>query len=470
MRPSHEQMEEDIVLPDHVSHTAAEISRGSAGEPTAAPMSALRARWWRLLDHRIGVVPLPVYLALLPIVVGFAIIGKVPSDLTMAIGVLSLGGFFFMELGRRVPMLSLMGGAAILAFVVPSAMTYYGLIPPSLALSIKEFVKASNFLYLYVAAIIVGSIVSMDREVLLGGFLKIFVPLAVSSVVAGAVGTLTGMAMGLDAYRAFFFVVVPIMAGGLGEGAIPLSMGYAMITGQQQPELFAQIIPVVMLGSFTAVLLCGLLNVLGKRFPQLTGEGVLQRGPQTTACGKATAATAPVFDPAGLAGAMVTIVAFYLVGVLVQRVLEFPAPITMLFLIVAAKLGRAISPALEQGGKGVYQFFSGIVTWPLLFALGVALTPWREFVSAFTVPTVVTVFATVGSMIASGFFVARFVNMYPIDVAVVTGCHSGQGGAGDIAILTAANRMQLMPFAQIATRIGGAITVTLALIAIRHVH
>ncbi|SOY39777.1 Citrate/malate transporter [Cupriavidus taiwanensis] len=456
------------MLPDHLSQSAAEISRVSASEPAVAPTSALRTQWWRLLDRRIGVVPLPVYLALLPIVVWFATIGQVPSDLTMAIAVLSLGGFFFMELGRRVPMLSLMGGAAILAFVVPSAMTYYGLIPPSLALSIKAFVKASNFLYLYVAAIVVGSIVSMDREVLLGGFLKIFVPLTVSSVVAGSVGTLTGMAMGLDAYRAFFFVVVPIMAGGLGEGAIPLSMGYAMITGQPQSELFAQIIPVVMLGSFTAVLLCGLLNVLGKRFPHLTGEGVLQRGTQTTASAKA--ASAPAFDPVSLAGAMVTIVVFYLIGVLVQGVLAFPAPITMLFLIVAAKLGRAISPALEQGGKGVYQFFSGIVTWPLLFALGVALTPWQEFVSAFTVPTVVTVFATVGSMIASGFFVARFVAMYPIDVAVVTGCHSGQGGAGDIAILTAANRMQLMPFAQIATRIGGAITVTLALIAIRHVY
>jgi Na+/citrate or Na+/malate symporter len=56
--------------------------------------------------------------------------------------------------------------------------------------------------------------------------------------------------------------------------------------------------------------------------------------------------------------------------------------------------------------------------------------------------------------------------MYPIDTAIVTACHSGQGGTGDIAILTAANRMQLMPFAQIATRIGGAITVTVVLIVL----
>ena len=67
-------------------------------------------------------------------------------------------------------------------------------------------------------------------------------------------------------------------------------------------------------------------------------------------------------------------------------------------------------------------------------------------------------------MMAAAFVVGRKMNMHPIDTAIVVGTHTGMGGTGDVAILSAANRMQLMPFAQIATRIGGAITVTAVLV------
>jgi len=88
--------------------------------------------------------------------------------------------------------------------------------------------------------------------------------------------------------------------------------------------------------------------------------------------------------------------------------------------------------------------------------------------AAFTVVNVVTIAATVVTLMGTGFVVGRLMKMNPIDTAIVNACHSGQGGTGDVAILTAANRMQLMPFAQIATRIGGAIVVTVTLILLAH--
>ena len=78
----------------------------------------------------------------------------------------------------------------------------------------------------------------------------------------------------------------------------------------------------------------------------------------------------------------------------------------------------------------------------------------------------VTIFSTVVTLMAVGAIVGRFLNMYPIEAAIINACHSGQGGTGAVAILTASNRMQLMPFAQIATRIGGGLTVTLTLLAL----
>ena len=92
------------------------------------------------------------------------------------------------------------------------------------------------------------------------------------------------------------------------------------------------------------------------------------------------------------------------------------------------------------------------------------MTPWDKLVAALTPANITVIVSTVTTFKAKGFLVGRRLGMYPIESAIVNVCHNGQGGTGDVAILTAANRMQLMAFAQIATRIGGAITVTLTLI------
>jgi malate:Na+ symporter len=421
--------------------------------------------WWKIVQFRIGIVPLPVYVLLAALVAFFILRdGKVASDLPTMIAVLALGGFGCAEIGRRLPVIRNLGAAAIFATFVPSYLVYAHLLPEGMLKPVVEFTKASNFLYLFIAAIIVGSIFGMDRQVLIKGFVKIFVPLAAGSIVAGIVGTLIGVVLGLGAYHTFFYVVIPIMAGGVGEGAIPLSIGYAEILHQEQGNLFALILPPIMLGSLTAILLAGFLNWVGKRLPRLTGEGRLQPGVEEELTPGEEKAAASAVDPGAIAAAGVTAIALYLLGTACFKLFGLPGPVAMLFLAVLVKLTRAVPPSLQLAGQTVYKFFSTAVTYPLLFAIGVALTPWETLVAALTPANIAVIVVTVATLMATGFVVGRLLGMYPIDTAIVTATHSGQGGTGDIAILTAANRLELMPFAQIATRIGGAITVTLTLI------
>jgi malate:Na+ symporter len=423
--------------------------------------------WWKIVDLRIGIVPIPIYVILIALLVGFTFTGDIKGEISIMIAVLVIGGFTCAEVGKRLPVLRNIGAAAIFATFVPSALAYYKLLPPQIEKSVIEFTKYTNFLYLFIACIIVGSILGMDRKVLVQGFLKIFVPLAIGSVAAGIVGTLVGTLLGLGAFHTFFLVVVPIMAGGVGEGAIPLSVGYSEILGQPQGDMFAQVLPPVMLGSLTAILFAGTLNYVGKRYPNLTGEGRLQpseHDEMDTAKQGAEDETGAPIDVGTVAAAGLTAITLYLLGIMCYRLFGLPAPVAMLFLAVLAKLTQTVSPHLQQGGFVVYKFFSTAVTYPLLFAIGVSMTPWNKLMAAFNLPNVITIVSTVATLMATGALVGRWLNMYPIEAAIINACHSGQGGTGDVAILTAANRMQLMPFAQIATRIGGAITVTLVLI------
>jgi CCS family citrate carrier protein len=425
--------------------------------------------WWRVMELRIGIIPLPVYLVLLGVIGYFVAAGRIPTEINMMIALLAVAGFTCAELGHRVPILNQIGGAAIFATFVPSFLNYHHWIPGQIVQVVTDFTKSTNFLYLFIAAVIVGSLLSMNREVLIRGFLRLFVPMAAGSVVGILVGTAVGTLLGLGARHTLLMIVIPVMAGGVGEGAIPLSVGYAALWHQPQGELFAQVLPPVMFGSLTAILLAGTLNFIGRRFPQLTGEGRLQ--PEESEQLATHEQDEPVnLDVTHIAAAGLLVVTLYLVGLICFQTFRLPAPVAMLLLAVLVKLVRAVPPSLQQGAYVVYEFFRRGVTYPLLFAIGVALTPWDRLMAAFAPRNLLTIVATVLALVITGFFVGRWIRLFPVDTAIVIACRAGQGGTGDVAILTAANRMQLMPFAQIATRIGGAITITLTLLVLAHLN
>lgn len=435
-----------------------------ADRATADVLPVWARVWQRLMDRRIGVVPLPVGIVLAGVLWYFVSRNAVATDLPMMIGLTVLLSFIFAEIGHRIPGLRMVGGAVIVATFLPSALTYYHVLPFDLVGAVTRFTKESNYLFLYISAIIVGSVFGMDRTVLIRGFVKIFAPLAAGTVAAVIVGAAVGAVLGLGVRHALYYVVLPVMAGGVGDGAVPLSLGYAGVLHQGFGGQFAQVLPPVMVGSLFAVLIAGALNWLGKRKPQWTGEGRLQPGEQMDELLRRDAPP-PHADVTSIAAGMVTAVTLYLVGELTYVEWKLPAPVVMLALAVAMKLGWAVTRRLEVGAEVVFQLFAKVGTYPLLFMVGVAMTPWDKLIAALAPADLITIAATVVTLIGVGFWVGRKVNLYPIEAALVNATHAGQGGTGGVAILTAAERMQLMPFAQIAIRIGGAIVVSLTLLA-----
>ncbi|MHB8815116.1 MAG: 2-hydroxycarboxylate transporter family protein [Steroidobacteraceae bacterium] len=446
-----------------------ELSTGGRNGNVAPPSSGVdpprwAQAWQRLMDWRIGAVPVPIAVVLAGVLWYFVSHGAVATDLPMMIGLTMLLSFICAEIGHRIPGLRTVGGAVIVATFLPSALAYYHVLPADLVGAVTRFTKDSNYLFLYIAAIIVGSVFGMDRTVLIKGFVKIFAPLAAGTVAAVIVGALVGTVLGLGMKHAVFYVVLPVMAGGVGDGAVPLSLGYAGALHQGFGGQFAQVLPPVMIGSFFSVLIAGALNWLGKRKPQWSGEGKLQPGEQMDELLR-KGEPPPQVDVMTIAAGGVTAVALYLVGELTFVLWKWPAPVVMLALAVAMKLGWSVTRRLELGADVVFQLFAKVGTYPLLFMVGVAMTPWDKLIAALAPADLITIAATVVTLIAVGFWVGRKVNLYPIEAAIVNATHAGQGGTGGVAILTAAERMQLMPFAQIAIRIGGAIVVTLTLLA-----
>ena len=229
----------------------------------------------KLTTLKIGIIPLPLYLVLACIIFTASFYGKLPADMIGGFATIMIMGIFLGEAGKNIPILKNIGGPAILAIFVPSYMLYAKLLNPSTVKAITALMKTSNFLYLYISVLVAGSILGMNRKILIKWFTRMFIPLIVGTITAISAGILVGLLFGYTPYRTFFFIVMPIIGGGIGEGILPLTLSYSEILHQGQQVFVAQMIPAALLGNVVAIISAGLLKRLGEKRPELYGNGIL---------------------------------------------------------------------------------------------------------------------------------------------------------------------------------------------------
>ncbi|MDF0479054.1 2-hydroxycarboxylate transporter family protein [Vagococcus sp. PNs007] len=424
----------------------------------------------KLKGFKIGFIPLPLYLLL---AIGYALMTfaeKVPeNDMLAALGIMTVFAYLLEEIGKNIPVLNSLGGKVLVVTFFPAFMVYKNWLPQSTVKVVSDFMNNTNFLMFFITLLVVGSIASMNRHTLIKASSRIIIILILCDIIGSLVGTGVGMMLGMSAWKTYFFIVAPIMAGGVGEGAMPLSMGYAAIIAKDQDGIFGQILPCVMLGSLVAVLCAGALKKLGDVRPDLTGNGKLIDDPNEEKLASLKGGKVEVNIEQTLIAGVVAI-SIYFLAVWVEHIFKtyvgfhIPSPVILLVSVMGAKMLGFIPKEIEEGGNSLYGFTVKGITPPLLFGVGVAKTDWNKLIEVFNSPAaILTIIATVLAIVATAYFVSKALGLYPVDTAIAVSCCSGQGGTGALAILGAGDRMELMPFAQVAVRLGGAMTVTFAI-------
>lgn len=417
-------------------------------------------------DIKICGMGLPEYLVITAFITFVMGMGWMPGGMIGAFAVMMVYGGLFNTIGNHMPIVkTYLGGGAIFCIFASAGLVAAGLIPDDLISNINTFMNKTGFLNFYIAALITGSILGMSRTLLLRAAVR-FLPVALCSMtlaifLVGLVGALVGYGF----VDAVMYVAIPMMGGGMGAGVVPLSGMYAEALGQDSAILISRMIPASTLGNVAAIVGAGLLAKLGEAKPSLSGNGkLMKKSGEDLKDSEELPASAAVMGTG-----LILAITFYLVGTAINKAI--PLIHTYAWMIIAVALAKAaglIPSRYEQAAKQWSSFVMGNWTQALLVGIGMSMIDLHAVAASFSITYLILVLVVVGGVALGAGIGGHLVGFYPIESSITAGlCTTNMGGTGDIAVLSACKRMELLPFAQIATRICGALILIVASVLVK---
>ena len=296
-----------------------------------------------------------------------------------------------------------------------------------------------------------------------------YIPSIFGGLIGAAVfGVLGGLLFGVTPAMILIKYVLPVMGGGNGAGAVPLSQIYESVTGDNAANYYSFAIAILTIANVFAIISGALLKKLGEAKPDLTGgDGAKARLMRE---GHFDADDSKLAKPSlgDYGGAILLACAFYALGRLFAKAI-LPeiggAPIhqfayVILFVALAALTG-IIPDNIRNAAKTLQSFFTkNLIN---IIMVGVAVdTNIHDLLAACTFSNVVIAALIVLGCIIGSAIIGYLVGFFPIDTAVTAGlCMANRGGSGDLAVLGAADRMSLIPYAQLSSRLGGGIVLVI---------
>ncbi|GAA2009738.1 hypothetical protein GCM10009755_20790 [Brevibacterium samyangense] len=108
----------------------------------------------------------PTFLVLLLIVLAAAYFELLPTNIVSGMALAMLLGFGLKALGDAIPVFNTFGGGALMCILGPALIVFSGLMPESFATLADDFYNELGFSEFVVTGLIVGSLLGMDRRLL----------------------------------------------------------------------------------------------------------------------------------------------------------------------------------------------------------------------------------------------------------------------------------------------------------------
>ena len=429
-------------------------------------------------------LPWPVFAICSVVVLVCAYMGLLPTGMAGCFAFMIVVGTILNEIGERTPIInSYLGGGAIVIIFGSALLNYFNLMPTKTVdgesvsyvfKGITTFFKGDGaFLDFYIAALITGSILGMNRKLLMKAAARYFPAIFGGLVLSFALCVGLGAITGFGAVKALLLIALPIMGGGMGAGATPLSKIFESTGTMSAADAISIMTPAVAIGNAISIVMAGIIVKIIKD-KKWNGNGALMQAgsvdPKELEISPEMQKKRDNVNVINLGIGLLVSCSFFIWGFIlaglwksyVSSSVTIHAYAWMIITVAICKIFNLIPENIEVACYQWFQFIMKNLTTTLLMGIGLCYLSINTVIETFTLQYLLLCLVTCLGAFFGAAIVGKLVGFYPVESGLTAGlCMANMGGTGDVAVLSAANRMELMPFAQISSRLGGAIILLL---------
>ena len=357
-------------------------------------------------------MPLPIYAFFAIIVLACAYFNIIPNQMIGAVAVLFAFGILIGEIGERLPIWNkFLGGGAMLCFLAAGLLKYFNLLPECVTNVSDGWINGYSFLNVFITFLVVGSLLGIDRDVLIKSG-SLYIPTLLCSLLGACVfGVVAGLIFGNDPLYLITSYVLPIMGGGAGAGAVPMAQVYSDATGQDSAGYLSFCMAILALGNIVAILMAVVMDLIGRAFPKMTGHGELLRV-KNKSLEVESKNPAPAVTVDDIAAAIFICAGFFMLGQLVSKKIlptvfgvAIPNFAYMIIFAALANIFNLIPENLRKACRRCQHFCGNKLVWIQMVGMGISAINFSTMFSVASWQNVVIVLMIViGCCVGSALF------------------------------------------------------------------